>query len=242
MLPVWFVVGSWAGITIFEQRGVGRLTLQSVQRLINEQISPDGAFVITDAWTYDDLYAVSQGDRWRILDMNLESADEFSRLWQNEPERLVQVLVVLTRERTGLMADTRRFVRDRVTLAPFTSRTLSPQEAAAIRDATVDHLVRDHPELVPQAWSGRIGALRSSDVDEASTVWWGYAVDAAAVVGTAMTGVTLVGVLGGAVEAGRRARERRRGRRGLCPACGYSLAGVDGSVCPECGARIVGGS
>lgn len=31
-------------------------------------------------------------------------------------------------------------------------------------------------------------------------------------------------------------RARRRGR-GLCVACGYDLAGVDGVVCPECGGR-----
>ncbi len=44
-------------------------------------------------------------------------------------------------------------------------------------------------------------------------------------------GVWLMAVLPGAV---RRARYRRRGR---CVACGYDLAGVDGGVCPECGAE-----
>ena len=43
-------------------------------------------------------------------------------------------------------------------------------------------------------------------------------------------------ILGGLVLALGRARTRLRLRRGLCPACGYDLAGNTTGVCPECGA------
>jgi hypothetical protein len=36
---------------------------------------------------------------------------------------------------------------------------------------------------------------------------------------------------------GRRLRARSIRRRGLCPGCGYRLAGLVGDVCPECGRR-----
>ena len=35
----------------------------------------------------------------------------------------------------------------------------------------------------------------------------------------------------------RRARQRERTARGLCPSCGYDLAGNVSGVCPECGQR-----
>lgn len=34
------------------------------------------------------------------------------------------------------------------------------------------------------------------------------------------------------------ARGLRRGRRGVCAACGYDLAGLSGGVCPECGVSV----
>ena len=36
---------------------------------------------------------------------------------------------------------------------------------------------------------------------------------------------------------GRRLRMQSFRRRGLCPGCGYSLKGLSGDVCPECGWR-----
>jgi hypothetical protein len=55
------------------------------------------------------------------------------------------------------------------------------------------------------------------------------------VVGTAFYGV-LVGAIFG---LGHRVRRAVRRRRFCCPACGYSLAGLTGGVCPECGAASV---
>jgi len=36
----------------------------------------------------------------------------------------------------------------------------------------------------------------------------------------------------------RRSRKTRRLRRGFCPRCKYSIVGIDGSICPECGTKL----
>lgn len=53
----------------------------------------------------------------------------------------------------------------------------------------------------------------------------------------------LVAAVYGLMLAGERSlripcgiRARRRWRRGCCASCGYDLAGIEGAVCPECGA------
>lgn len=42
--------------------------------------------------------------------------------------------------------------------------------------------------------------------------------------------------LGLVLSGARRLRRRRRDRLGCCRECGYSLTGIGGAVCPECGA------
>ena len=60
-------------------------------------------------------------------------------------------------------------------------------------------------------------------------IWPGFAVDALLFTVPAYLALVLVG------ECAAMLRRWRRRRKGLCPACGYDLAGLDGTRCPECG-------
>ena len=79
---------------------------------------------------------------------------------------------------------------------------------------------------IPLANGGSVSDVRALPL---RPIWWGLAVDSAC-----------FGLLAFAAAAGlRRGRGVFRHRRGLCPACGYDLAGNTTGVCPECG-RAVG--
>ena len=73
-------------------------------------------------------------------------------------------------------------------------------------------------------WSSRARAL------PLRPIWVGLGADVAVY---ACAWVVPLGVIGAA-------RRWRRERLGMCGACGYSMAGLRGGVCPECGNRRQG--
>ena len=60
----------------------------------------------------------------------------------------------------------------------------------------------------------------------AHPVWWGVLINTA----------VYAAILAGLLTVPRAIRTRFRLRRGLCPGCGYDLAGNTSGICPECGA------
>lgn len=70
--------------------------------------------------------------------------------------------------------------------------------------------------------------------------------DGFALLSIGVCGYWMCAGVGGNSSASHRRRYRRRLRaclgdgvpRGVCPRCGYDLAGIDGRRCPECGWRL----
>ncbi len=249
--PVWAFMAAWSLLTLKQQRIDADLSVASVgtlaDRIMGANLAGEG---VRASWSYD-LYGVEgegaggaggvrgAGGAWRVIDTNPDSADELTRLWQDSPERIVQVVVVLEDEFAGAVAFTNRRMRDRMTLAPFTERTLTPQQRGEIRRASVDHMLLVYPGAELDAdIAERIARLRGGDTDRERRLWIGYAVDAGLPVGAVMA--TLAGLRGllAFSALSRRPRGWWRRRHGRCAGCDYPLAGIAGDHCPECGAPI----
>lgn len=236
-IPLWGVIAAWSFRSLHEQRTFGGVTLTSLGRLAEDVLGGHGIAGQTLAWPFD-LYGVGTGDAWRIIDTNVHSADELTRLWQEQPELVVQVAIVLEDEWRGLVAFTRLRTTDRVTITPFTDRTLSADEQGAVRRAAVDYMLLESPSgVLSRERAGRIAHLRSADAGGSGRVWRGYAVNAGLVVGLVMTTLSLARAAA-MTPTFARARARRRRRRGLCVGCAYPITGVVGGVCPECGLAL----
>ena len=98
-------------------------------------------------------------------------------------------------------------------------------------------------EMVSPEWDESprlLERLRREDFTVTEVVWGGVLHNVLALAG----GVLLVMSLAWVPRTPgflRERRARRRLRRGLCPRCAYSIAGLaPGAVCPECGAGVAG--
>jgi hypothetical protein len=166
-----------------------------------------------------------QGDRGQYW-----SFGELEMLYTGPPA-LAEVVIVYTPDdrATGLWAITRSRREHRITLDDRSSRArVGPEEIAALRQRVVDELIAPATTLPLEA----VAQLRTGDYTEERTIWTGYVHDAAVIPMLS----ALPFACFGAWRAARDFTPKRRRRRGLCPACAYSRAGLaPDAPCPECG-------
>jgi len=171
------------------------------------------------------LYFVREPSGLRTIDPDQESWDELSRIIDGRPQDVSLARYVDGEFHTGFWAATRRLQRAFIRISPMAG-DWTLEEQSEIRRLFVESLRNERPVdravLTPRGFLSR------------TVIWSGYAHDAAAFAAL----VLLIYSLRWIPDSVRRVRDRRRERavaRGLCPACGYEMAGIPGGVCPECG-------
>ncbi len=132
-------------------------------------------------------------------------------------------------EDDGLWAPCVRSVEDEITVQtnpPDAVKSVPPVEIAKARRMFVQQALRDWTLDVEFA-----ERLTAGDQAARTILWMGVAHNAATVGSSVVFAVSL-GWIG---EWLRNRRKRRQLAAGRCPTCGYSLAGLVGTICPECG-------
>jgi hypothetical protein len=163
----------------------------------------------------------------RIVNPDEQSWDEGSRLLEREPGNVLLVMLHHETRLRGFWTPTRR---ESMCLmhVEYGSDLLPGERIAAIRVA-IDAMQRDR--VLPDACArlAREGVER-----ETRTHWPGVWHDVA----SAILAIAFFASLGWLIEVPswvRAGRARVRASKGLCPACGYDLRGLEGIGCPECG-------
>jgi hypothetical protein len=238
-LPLWAGVLLWSMRTLQIQRlRSDSLSLSTLGWLLDSVAGSNAGAPVNDTFEHE-LYAVRDPGHWRIIDTNVDSADELTRLLSSEPERVVQVNVELVTISSGLVACTARETRDRVTFAPFSSWTPSDDDREQMRRAAVDHAILRFPgPALDNDQVNRVARLRAADTGGSARVWSGYAVNVGLVVGGVMTMLTLARAITATPGWPRRVRNRRRVASGRCVRCAYPVRDLPSGVCPECGTPV----
>jgi hypothetical protein len=174
------------------------------------------------------MYIVKETDRFRAIDPDQESWDELSRLSQGRPKDLFEVRYEVFEPLAGFWAPTRRGVTERIVVLPM-SGGHSPEVLRAVRAEAVRAFGRK--------WGREVSHLTFADRTTSKIRVEGYVENLLSVI---VVGA-LVLSLGWVPPTWRWVRSRRRQRRvrhGLCPGCGYPLAGLTAGECPECGTGL----
>jgi hypothetical protein len=144
---------------------------------------------------------------WASMHLSFTTGDEARGFWAiTRIERLDRVVVSNVQNGQGHATDA---------------------DLAAARRLYVQHYVSAVSPLPPAS----LTALETHDLSEVSIAYTGYLHNAASL----LLAAALPSSLYGLITYPARARRAARLVRGLCPRCGYDLAGNASNVCPECG-------
>jgi hypothetical protein len=174
------------------------------------------------------IYVVKETEGYKPIDPDKESWDELSRLSQSRPKDLFEVRYEAFEPVQGFWAPTRRGVTERVTVLPISGRP-PPEILCAVRAEAIKALGRK--------WMRDVSHLTFADRTTSTIRTDGYVYNISTVLGVG----ALILSLGWVRPTWRWIRSRRthrRERRGLCPGCGYSIAGLTARECPECGTNL----
>ncbi len=188
------------------------------------------------SWGSGHLAYVARGEQsGRLIDINADSADEYSRLVMSRPKDMVEFSVFSGRKLTGFLFLTRETEFAEIWPVFYDRDALSDAEIDAAWPAisrwsqTRPMLALHNPSVVADLLAG--GATRTR------VLWRGYVSN-----GLFLLALTLwITSLRWIPDLARSRRDRRRAK-GLCGTCRYDLRGDLSGVCPECGNRNVPGS
>lgn len=200
---------TWAG------RAVGRVFPSGAR------INPGGPYT---------LYISDEPGGMRILDPEVESWDELADMLIDDRERVVRWELFRGTARRGVWSHVVETEYEVFLATPMVGRW-SEEDLRAARVA----LFSEQAESMPcWRWLASCRSVRESDQWSARVLWGGVAHDAFAVgvVSLLLYSFTRWPAWFAAHPLSRRSR---RLARGLCPACGYDLRGIDAGLCPECG-------
>ncbi len=175
----------------------------------------------------DELYFVREPTGLRIVDPDITSWDEPSRLLRERPQEvlLMHYLAMRLRQGTwGLTEDARAY-----RLAESLGSSFTPEERQEARRIYLERLAARG-----QIDSARAERLKVADFSEDHLLWRGYAFNIACLAGAIALLYSLRWIP--RTPAWFRARHRTQAlRRGRCPRCGYTISGLPEPRCPECG-------
>lgn len=189
----------------------------------------------TGFWRPDlTLYAVREPTGIRFIDDNSESWDDLSTLIQTRPQDVIQFAAWHTKLQRGLWALTEwhesRFIRANE-MASKESEDL--QQQPFVREARAAYV--DRVQALVHPWNDyEATTLRTADMSLSRPLWTGYIHNIAALAAVVLFLYSLAW-LPRAPAYLARTRSQRRLARGQCPHCGYSIAGLTDTLCPECG-------
>lgn len=163
----------------------------------------------------------------RVIDEQIESWDELSRLMIQQPDSMVQVAVHTFESHSGFWAPT-RFEQSWHLDWIWMGEPWTPEDQARGARALAEYLVHR------RGWEPQWAVLAQDSGSQRRFMLRGYIANALTIV-LLLTFLTSLAWLPCIPHWLRAANRRARHRPWKCRACGYDMRGLESDICPECG-------